>query len=439
MMATQPEPLLVSSKDIDRAEEYKGIANKHFSAGDMDKAIEYYTQAISYNPRVAAYFSNRSIGTTGTRAADDVANFKLELYGAALADASEAIKIDPKFVKGYYRRASANMALGRLKEAIKDFKAVTTVAPSDPTAKAKLAACQKEHRRIEFEKAIFVEQVKVSAVELLGDVASIIVEDSYMGPHLGEDGITMDFVTALLQWMKEKKLLHKKYTYQLLIRAKEFFDARPTIEDVVIPDNAKLTVCGDIHGQYYDLLHIFERNGIPSPTNMYLFNGDFVDRGSFSVECILTLFAFKLLYPTSLYLSRGNHETDDMNRVYGFEGEVKAKYTDATFKLFSEIFNAIPLGNLIMDKILVIHGGLFSRDGPGNSGLMCELLWSDPQLLPGRSPSKRGVAIQFGPDVTSNFCETNNLKMIIRSHEVKHDGYEVAHNGQCVTIFSAPN
>lgn len=73
---------------------------------------------------------------------------------------------------------------------------------------------------------------------------------------------------------------------------------------------------------------------------------------------------------------------------------------------------------------------------PGSSGLMCELLWSDPQFMPGRSPSKRGCGIQFGPDVTENFLETNDLKMIIRSHEVKHDGYEIAHNGKCVTIFS---
>ncbi len=88
-----------------------------------------------------------------------------------------------------------------------------------------------------------------------------------------------------------------------------------------------------------------------------------MDRGSFSVECILALFAFKVLYPKGLFLTRGNHETDDMNRVYGFEGEVKAKYSDVMFKLFSEIFNALPLGNLIGGKIFVIHGGLSSRDG----------------------------------------------------------------------------
>ena len=108
-------------------------------------------------------------------------------------------------------------------------------------------------------------------------------------------------------------------------------------------------------GQYYDLLNIFSLNGFPSPTNMYLFNGDFVDRGSFSVECILALFAFKLLYPNNFFLTRnyfiliigGNHETDNMNKVYGFQGEVKAKYSDTMYLLFTEIFNACPLGHLI--------------------------------------------------------------------------------------------
>ncbi len=117
--------------------------------------------------------------------------------------------------------------------------------------------------------------------------------------------------------------MHKKYLFKILIACKEYFESRPSLEDVVIPEHSKITVCGDIHGQYYDLLNIFDMNGLPSPSNMYLFNGDFVDRGSFSVECIVALFAFKLLYPTGMYLSRGNHETDDMNRVYGFEGEVK--------------------------------------------------------------------------------------------------------------------
>ncbi|KAI8895547.1 Metallo-dependent phosphatase-like protein [Globomyces pollinis-pini] len=442
MMTTQLLPLHVSDDDREKAEQLKSVANKHFANHDYENAIDFYTQAISFNPKAPAYFSNRSI-----------AHFKMELYGAALSDATEAIQLDPNFVKAYYRRASANMALGKLKESIKDFRQVIKLAPTDPGAREKLSVCQKELKRIEFEKAIFVEVTTTTILDQLGDFNSIVVEDSYEGPHLPAQGVSLEFAQQLLEHLKDQKKLHRKYVLQILVAFKTYIDARPPIEDVFIPDNAKLTVCGDIHGQFYDLLNVFKLNGLPSPDNMYLWNGDFVDRGSFSFECVITLFVFKLLYPDAVYLTRGNHEADDMNRVYGFEGEVKHKYSELTFKLFSNVFNGIPIGNLIMNKILVIHGGLFSSDDvtladlrkidrfkqPGSTGLMCELLWSDPQVLPGRSPSKRGVGIQFGPDVTKNFLEKNDLKMIIRSHEVKHEGYEIQHNGNLVTIFSAPN
>jgi serine/threonine-protein phosphatase 5 len=247
-------------------------------------------------------------------------------------------------------------------DSIKDFKEVLNLEPKSKEARQKLSLCQKELKRLEFEKAICVDDLHVSIEERLGDVNGIPVEDSYDGPHLPDTGITLDFVVQLLEHMKNQKRLHRKYALQILLQVKKLLESRPTIEDVTIPDDAKLTVCGDIHGQYYDLLHVFEINGLPSPTNMYLWNGDFVDRGSFSVECIFALFSFKLLYPDSIFLSRGNHETDGMNRVYGFEGEVKAKYNPIMFELFSKVFNAVPLGNLIMNQILVVHGGLFSRD-----------------------------------------------------------------------------
>ena len=202
-------------------------------------------------------------------------------------------------------------------------------------------------------------------------------------------------------------------------------------------------------GQYFDLLEIFNRNGYPSATHAYLFNGDFVDRGSWSTEIALLLFAYKWLYPNNFFLNRGNHETDDMNRVYGFEGECKAKYNERTFKLFSEAFSALPLATLIGSKYLVLHGGLFSDDKitlddirafnrhkqrqPGQEGLMMEMLWTDPQTAPGRGPSKRGVGLQFGPDITKRFCDKNGLEAIIRSHEVRMEGYEVEHNGKCIT------
>ena len=123
-------------------------------------------------------------------------------------------------------------------------------------------------------------------------------------------------------------------------------------------------MCGDVHGQFYDLLNIFSlAGGPPSDSNPFLFNGDFVDRGSFSAEVILTLFAYKCLYPTSLHLARGNHETAGMNRIYGFDGEVRAKYGGLLADLFREAFCALPLGHVVGGKVLVVHGGLFSRDG----------------------------------------------------------------------------
>eukprot|EP00075_Anas_platyrhynchos_P013818 XP_027303071.1 serine/threonine-protein phosphatase 5-like [Anas platyrhynchos] len=113
----------------------------------------------------------------------------------------------------------------------------------------------------------------------------------------------------LMQWYKEQKKLHRKCAYQILVQVKEVLAKLPTLVETTLKETEKLTVCGDTHGQYYDLLNIFELNGLPSESNPYIFNGDFVDRGSFSVEVILTLFGFKLLYPDHFHLLRGNGAT----------------------------------------------------------------------------------------------------------------------------------
>ncbi|XP_008480137.1 serine/threonine-protein phosphatase 5 [Diaphorina citri] len=260
------------------------------------------------------------------------------------------------------------------------------------------------------------------------------------------------FITMKVR-MQIKGKLHRKYAYRILMDIKALFMTQDSLVHITVEDEAKFTVCGDIHGQFYDLMNIFELNGLPSPDNPYLFNGDFVDRGSFSVECIFTLFGFKLLYPNHFFMARGNHESAYMNQIYGFEGEVKSKYTDLMAQFFTEVYNWLPLCHCINNKVLVMHGGLFSSDNvtledirtidrnrqPPDEGLMCELLWSDPQIPNGRAPSKRGVGVHFGPDVTKAFLERNKLEYIIRSHEVKQDGYEVAHDGRCITVFSAPN
>eukprot|EP01102_Stenamoeba_stenopodia_P010317 TRINITY_DN3098_c0_g1_i1.p1 TRINITY_DN3098_c0_g1~~TRINITY_DN3098_c0_g1_i1.p1 ORF type:complete len:189 (-),score=32.52 TRINITY_DN3098_c0_g1_i1:32-598(-) len=142
-----------------------------------------------------------------------------------------------------------------------------------------------------------------------------------------------------------------------------------------------------------------------------------------------------------------------MNRIYGFEGEIKAKYGELSYKLFAEVFCCLPLAAVINSKVLVVHGGLFSKDGvtlddirkinrfcePPDEGLMTDILWSDPQPTPGRAPSKRGVGVSFGEDVTRRFLAENSLELLIRSHEVRDEGYQIDHGGKCITIFSAPN
>ncbi|PHJ17503.1 serine threonine protein phosphatase [Cystoisospora suis] len=226
-----------------------------------------------------------------------------------------------------------------------------------------------------------------------------------------------------------------------------------TLEYIHLDENEKITICGDVHGQYYDLCHIFDMNGMPSRENPYLFNGDFVDRGSFSVECILLLFAAKLVFPNHFHLTRGNHETFEMNKLYGFRGEMIHKYDERLYNLFCEAFRLLPLAFVLNKAVFVVHGGLLSRDNvsldeinqidrdrePPDGGLMTDLLWSDPSPFLGRSPSKRGIACQFGADVTEAFLKFNSLKLVIRSHEMKDEGYEVEHNGHLITVFSAPN
>ncbi|XP_013171099.1 PREDICTED: serine/threonine-protein phosphatase 5 [Papilio xuthus] len=431
----------VSQEDIEAAEKLKNEANEFFKKQNYDAAIELYTKAIEKNPNNAVFFANRSI-----------ANLRLENFGYALVDASMAIDLDKNYTKAYYRRAAAHMSLGKYKLALKDFEFVTKVRPNDQDAKMKYTECNKIVKKIAFEKAIAVDKKEVNIADSI-NLDAMTIEDEYEGPMLEDGKVTVKFINDLIEHYKQEKHLHKKYAYKILIDVKAYLSNQPTLVDIKVPDDKKFTVCGDIHGQFYDLMNIFKLNGLPSEENPYLFNGDFVDRGSFSVECIFTLFSFKLLYPDHFFMSRGNHESLDMNRMYGFRGEVTFKYTAQMADLFTEVYNWLPLAHCINNRVLVMHGGLFSSDDvtlddirnvdrnkqPPEDGIMCELLWSDPQPMVGRSPSKRGVGCQFGPDVTHSFLERNRLDYIIRSHEVKSDGYEVAHDGKCITVFSAPN
>ncbi|KAI1169215.1 Metallo-dependent phosphatase-like protein [Nemania serpens] len=420
---------------VEQATAFKNQGNAAFAAHNWVKAVELYTKAIDLNDKEPTFYTNRA-----------QAHIKSEAFGYAIADATKALELNPKFVKAYFRRAVSYAAILKPKDAVKDFKKCVELDPNNKDAKLKLADCQKIVRQHNFYAAIDVGDEPSAAAGL--DIDSIAIEPDYDGVHLG-DKITQEFIDDMIERFKNGKKIHKKYAYQIVIETKRIVYDEPTMVEIAVPDDVKLTVCGDTHGQYYDLMELFRLNGRPSDKHYYLFNGDFVDRGSWSTEIALLLYAYKWLRPHGMFLNRGNHETDDMNKVYGFEGECKAKYNERVFKLFSESFSALPLATLIGSKYLVLHGGLFSDDNvtlddirklnrhsqrqPGQSGLMMEMLWTDPQTAPGRGPSKRGVGMQFGPDVTKRFCDKNGLDAIIRSHEVRMEGYEEEHGGKCIT------
>jgi serine/threonine-protein phosphatase 5 len=134
-----------------------------------------------------------------------------------------------------------------------------------------------------------------------------------------------------MEYQRDQKILHKKYAIMIINKAMEIFAKEETLVDVRIDDLEEITVCGDIHGQYYDLLNIFKINGSPSEDNPYMFNGDFVDRGSFSVEVIMTLLSWKIVLPQHFFMNRGNHEAQTLTMMYGFKGEVTKKYDLKTY------------------------------------------------------------------------------------------------------------
>ena len=223
-------------------------------------------------------------------------------------------------------------------------------------------------------------------------------------------------------------------------------------QKMLVELEAPLHVCGDIHGQYYDLLRIFEHCGYPGEYN-YLFLGDYVDRGKQSLETVCLLLAYKIKYPTKVTLLRGNHESCVTNRIYGFYDECKRRYNVRIWRSFTDLFNYLPVAALIDDKILCMHGGLspelknlqnienISRPTEiPDTGLLCDLLWSDPdkEVLE-YDENDRGVSVIFGEKIVEDFNKKNDLDLIIRAHQVVDEGYEFFANRQLITIFSAPN
>nr|P48481.1 RecName: Full=Serine/threonine-protein phosphatase PP1 isozyme 2 [Acetabularia peniculus]CAA82264.1 protein phosphatase 1 [Acetabularia peniculus] len=235
---------------------------------------------------------------------------------------------------------------------------------------------------------------------------------------------------------------------QLCLTAKDVFMSQPNLLELEAP----IKICGDIHGQYTDLLRLFEYGGFPPEAN-YLFLGDYVDRGKQSLETICLLLAFKVKYPKNFFLLRGNHECASINRIYGFYDVCKRRYNIRLWKTFTDCFNCLPACALVDEKIICMHGGLSPElksldairhiprptDVP-DTGLLCDLLWSDPDKdVAGWGENDRGVSYTFGPDTVTGFLQKHDLDLICRAHQVVEDGYEFFAKRQLVTLFSAPN
>lgn len=449
--------------DKEKALELKNEGNKLVKEKRYAQATEFYTKAIECDPENSILYSNRAF-----------TNLKLDNFQSSLNDAKRAIELDNNNLKAYHRRAMSYIGLLEFRKAKKDLAIVLKFKPNELTAKNALAICDKVIQKENFEKAIsggdsskvdLCETLNISSFDANSDLINYtgkklefeqVTSDSGSPAGVRVKNMTQEFVSYMVEEIFLKgKYLPKAYVAAIISHANHLFMQENSVVELDNREDPKtrISVCGDTHGQFYDVLNIFKSFGEVGGSNVYLFNGDFVDRGSWSCEVAILFYALKIVYPKHIYLNRGNHETNSMNKVYGFEDECKYKYSQRIFDLFSQSFESLPLATVINGSYLVVHGGLPSDMSatvddmkkidrfkqPPREGTFMELLWADPQLQNGFGPSPRGLSNAFGPDITRAFLQKNNLKRIFRSHEVRQGGYEFEHENQLITVFSAPN
>uniref|UniRef100_A0A914I7X5 Serine/threonine-protein phosphatase n=1 Tax=Globodera rostochiensis TaxID=31243 RepID=A0A914I7X5_GLORO len=234
-------------------------------------------------------------------------------------------------------------------------------------------------------------------------------------------------------------------TIDVLRRQQTLVEIRPPV-----------VVCGDIHGQFADLLKIFATIGFP-PNKKYLFLGDFVDRGARSLETAVLLFCFKARYPDIFFVLRGNHECSNINRIYGFYDEIERRFgqpnSERIWMLFNQTFSWLPYVGLVGRRILCMHGGISPNMrsleqlrelqrpllDPPNPSVELDILWADPEVgLQGVRPSPRGLSVVFGEEVLTRICRLLRIDMVVRAHQCVHYGAEFFTNRQLLTLFSAP-
>jgi serine/threonine-protein phosphatase 4 catalytic subunit len=259
----------------------------------------------------------------------------------------------------------------------------------------------------------------------------------------------MSFLDATISNLFELKLPSESDVARLCSLLREIAMEESNIQRVSSP----VTIVGDLHGQFHDLLELVELNGRP-PGASYLFLGDFVDRGYYSVETILLLVCWKIRYPDRITLVRGNHESRQVTQVYGFYDECFRKFGSANvWRLCTEMFDYLLLGAVIPEAgVLCIHGGLSpnfdtldeirridrKREVP-HEGPMADIMWSDPEDIEGWGVSPRGAGFLFGGDIVEKFNHVNNLRVIARAHQLVMEGYKWMFDHSLITVWSAPN
>ncbi|KIY46493.1 Metallo-dependent phosphatase [Fistulina hepatica ATCC 64428] len=251
-----------------------------------------------------------------------------------------------------------------------------------------------------------------------------------------------------IEQLRRGEVISEEEVKQLCLKAREILIEEGNVQTVDSP----VTVCGDIHGQFFDMLELFNV-GRDCPTTNYLFLGDFVDRGYYSVETFLLLLAYKVRYPDRMTLIRGNHESRQITQVYGFYDECQRKYgTSNIWRYCCEVFDYLALAAIVDGRVFCVHGGLSPnlqsidqiraidrKQEVPHDGPMCDLLWSDPDDINGWGLSPRGAGFLFGADIVRTFNHANNIDFIARAHQLAMEGFRHMFDRAIVTVWSAPN
>lgn len=422
-------------KHIMDAVTLKNQGNEKFAEKHYGEAIKMYNDALAMIPEGGEIDLRVSIMLNLS------ASFLfIEDFNKSVEYAQMSLELKPDNAKGYYRLGNAFYQSLQFKQAYDAYLKAFDLTKD--AAIHKLAAKSKDA----YTRLRLIEAMKKDEDQPLPDI-----EKPGDFPE-----VTLEFIQETAKKFREpsysdvKSVFPEVWFGYLLQEVGKEIGELPNIVD--INHKGEIALVGDTHGQFQDVCGIFDKHQWPTAERPFLFNGDFVDRGSQGVEILILLCLLRLYNPQCILLNRGNHESDYMNSIYGFKKECTAKYSEKSYVRCRNFFDLLPLAHILGNKIFVVHGGIFKEDHnlddirkynrksqPPRDGPVNDLLWSDPSETPGFNPNMRGTTHTFGPDKTEDFLNRHNFDLIVRSHQVQEEGYIEMHNNRCITLFSAPN